>query len=214
MRTLAPFYARAPRAPWDGRMYRRALAADVERTAQELAAPALGLSSAAIDDVAAGLRQRIAELSGTLHGRIAMGRVVDAHGDLRPEHVFLTPEPQVIDCLEFSAELRLNDSAAELAFLALECERLGHPALAERLIGLYRHYCHDDVDAGLLDLYRRLHAFTRAKLAAWHLHGESPESASARWRERARWYLEVAGGAAPSRPSATRNGGGRGEPAT
>jgi aminoglycoside phosphotransferase family enzyme len=36
---------------------------------------------------------------------------VDTHGDLRPEHIFLADNPQVIYCLEFSTELRLQDSA-------------------------------------------------------------------------------------------------------
>jgi aminoglycoside phosphotransferase family enzyme len=126
------------------------------------------------------------------HARVAAERVVDAHGDLRPEHVFLTPEPQIIDCLEFSAELRLLDSAAETAFLALECERLGHAALAARLIELYRQYGRDDVDADLLGFYRSSQAFVRAKLAAWHLHDELPPATADHWRERTRWYLGVA----------------------
>src|SRR5204863_6064943 len=35
--------------------------------------------------------------------------VVDGHGDPRPDHVFLLPEPLMIDRLEFDADLRLVD---------------------------------------------------------------------------------------------------------
>ena len=33
--------------------------------------------------------------------RLDSGRVVEGHGDLRPEHICLGPVPQIIDCLEF-----------------------------------------------------------------------------------------------------------------
>lgn len=192
MRTLTAFYAAAARAPWDGRSYRRALTAELERTADDLSAPALGLDHAEVREIAAGLTSRITATAEAFHARIAAGRVVDAHGDLRLEHVFLTPEPQIIDCLEFSADLRLLDSAAEIAFLALECERLGHGRLAARLIELYKHYGNDDIGADLLAFYRASRAFVRAKLAAWHLHDELAPAMADHWRARANWYLGVA----------------------
>ena len=67
-----------------------------------------------------------------LEARAAQGRIVEGHGDLRPEHVFLDGEPQVIDCLEFDRDLRLLDPVDELAFLGLECERLGATWIGER----------------------------------------------------------------------------------
>jgi len=196
MKTLAHFYATAARAPWDGRAYRRALARELDATAEDLAAPALGLDAAEVREIAADLKRHIAARADTFHARTANGRVVDAHGDLRPEHVFLTPGPQIIDCLEFSAELRLRDSAAEIAFLALECERLGHAKLATRLVEIYRSHAHDDAGTELLGFYRRSQAFIRAKLAAWHLHDELAAETAGHWRDRARWYLAIA---APAR---------------
>ena len=61
--------------------------------------------------------------------RVTAGRVVDGHGDLRPEHIYVDGRPIVIDCLEFSEELRTVDIADELSFLAMECERLGDGGL-------------------------------------------------------------------------------------
>lgn len=190
---LVRFYASAARAPWDGRAYRRALTREIERTAVDLALPALGLDTDQVRALADRLATFTARHADLLHARVAAERVVDAHGDLRPEHIFLLPpEPQVIDCLEFSAELRLQDSAAELAFLALECDRLGHPALARRLLELYRRCSHDEVPADLYAFYRAERAFVRAKLAAWHLYDDLAADAAARWRARARWYLDTA----------------------
>jgi aminoglycoside phosphotransferase family enzyme len=209
MKKLTSFYAGAARAPWDGRAYRRALTTEIEHLAEDLAAPGHGLDVARVRAIAASLTGHIDAAAGAFHSRIASGRVVDAHGDLRPEHVFLLPEPQVIDCLEFSAELRLLDSAAEIAFLALECERLGHIALGRRLIELYRDCAGDDIDADLLCFYRAARAFGRAKLAAWHLHDGLAPAAAEHWRARARWYLDVAASqpavaAAHERPGASR----------
>jgi len=189
---LAHFYSTTVRAPWDGRAYRNALAREIEGTAAELTAPALGLDSARIEAIAAGLARRLETDAHEFHARVADGRIVDAHGDLRPEHVFLLPEPQIIDCLEFSSELRLLDSAAEIAFLALECERLGHLELGKRVLAHYRECAHDGCDPELLEFYRALRAFVRAKVAAWHLEDKLNADAQKHWRGRASWYLDAA----------------------
>ena len=70
--------------------------------------------------------------------RVAAGRVVDGHGDLRPEHIYLDVRPIVIDCIEFSDELRTVDIADELSFLAMECERLNDSGLGESVIAAYQ----------------------------------------------------------------------------
>ena len=60
-------------------------------------------------------------LSKRVRGRL----IVDGHGDLRPEHIWLGDPVRIIDCLEFNARLRACDPLDEIAFLSLECERLG-----------------------------------------------------------------------------------------
>jgi aminoglycoside phosphotransferase family enzyme len=192
---LARFYATAVRAAWDGAAYRAALDRDTERYARELMSPALQLDTARVTALAGRLRRFVATNAASLEARIAAGRVVDSHGDLRPEHVFLTPEPQVIDCLEFSAELRLQDSAAEAAFLALECERLHFTPLGARVLELYRSECRDGVPPELLAFYRARHALIRAVIAAWHLETEQPAPAASHWRALAHWYLDAGLGA-------------------
>jgi aminoglycoside phosphotransferase family enzyme len=197
MAVLARFYEQAAVAPWDGRAYRRALVEELDCTASELEHASLGLDGEQVRAVADLLRRFTVRRADLLHGRVAAQRVVDTHGDLRPEHIFLlTPEPQIIDCLEFSAELRLQDTAAEIAFLALECERLGHPPLARRLCDLYRKRCRDDVAPALLEFYRAQRAFVRAKLAGWHLHEPLTPDAASYWRGRTQWYLDEAAASA------------------
>lgn len=189
---LTRFYATSIRAPWDGRAYRRALAGEITRTAAELVSPVFCLDAARVGQIAAELAHRLDADAQTFHQRVADGRVVDAHGDLRPEHVFMLAEPQIIDCLEFSAELRLQDSAAEIAFLALECDRLGHSKIGARILEHYRECSHDECTRSLLQFYRASRAFVRAKVAAWHLEGELTADARAAWSDRAGWYLDAA----------------------
>ena len=63
----------------------------------------------------------LSQAPALFHQRAEDGRIIEAHGDLRPEHVcLLEPEPVIIDCLEFSRDLRTLDAAADLAFLAQE----------------------------------------------------------------------------------------------
>ena len=64
---------------------------------------------------------------------VTAGRIIDGHGDLRPEHICLTARPVVFDCLEFDPRLRLLDVADELSFLAMECDRLGAGAVGEQV---------------------------------------------------------------------------------
>jgi aminoglycoside phosphotransferase family enzyme len=131
--------------------------------------------------------------SGQVLGdRCSHGRIVDAHGDLRPEHILLGDDPQIIDCLEFSAELRMLDTAEEIAFLALECTALGRRDLAREVVALYREIGRDDVPQPLFDFYYGRRALVRALLSLWHLDEPLAEPLRAHWLGRASWYLEVA----------------------
>jgi aminoglycoside phosphotransferase family enzyme len=75
--------------------------------------------------------------------RLDSGRVVEGHGDLRPEHICLSSMPRIIDCLEFRADLRFVDPLDELAFLAMECERLGVRSVEPILLRRYCSRTHD-----------------------------------------------------------------------
>lgn len=101
-----------------------------------------------------------------LESRIAAERVVDGHGDLRPEHVYFVPQPVVIDCIEFNEEYRQIDTADELAFLAMECDRLGNAPAGDRVAEVYQENCHDRVSKELLAFYKAYRACVRAKVAA------------------------------------------------
>jgi aminoglycoside phosphotransferase family enzyme len=143
------------------------------------------------DSVAATLDRFDAALdrhSGALRARAAQCRIVDGHGDLRPEHVCLLQPPVVIDCLEFNAALRQVDPFDELAFLALECELAGAAWIGPRLIDGCSAALGEWPDAHLLPLYTAYRALLRARLALAHLlepQLRTPE----RWQPLARRYV-------------------------
>ncbi len=117
--------------------------------------------------------------------------LVDGHGDLRPEHVFLTEPPVVIDCLEFDARLRLADPYDELAFLGLECRMAGAPWIGARL---FRHFSQALGRAPApetMRIYMVARALTRARLALAHLLDPQPRDPD-RWPVVAAGYLESA----------------------
>jgi len=120
--------------------------------------------------------------------RVALGRVVEGHGDLRPEHVCLEPPPVVIDPLEFDDELRLLDAASELAFLALECERLRAAWFGNRVVARYVERSGDRAPPPVIALYRNQHALTRALIALRHIDDAAPAQ-QPRWRAKADEYL-------------------------
>lgn len=188
---LARFYAALPMEPLAPKAYRQLLAGRIEDNLRELGSPEFGLPR----DVPAGLArlqlhflQRHAEW---FDQRVQAGRIVEGHGDLRPEHVCLLAQPVVIDCLEFNREFRILDPADELGYLALECERLHAPQAARWLLDGYVEASGDAPPEALLHFYQCCRATLRAKLALWHLRDDGRHSPG-KWVATARDYLEWA----------------------
>jgi len=144
-----------------------------------LAAPLLAQVQRFLDDDSAALR-----------ARVVAGRVVDGHGDLRPEHVYLNTPPVIIDCLEFNERLRQVDPFDEITYLGLECARLGAPWIGPHLHLRLSAALGDTVDARLLRFYAGYRACVRARLALAHLADPSPREPG-RWQPLARAYLRL-----------------------
>lgn len=112
-------------ASLDAGGYRALLVRHIEGYERDLCEPAGALPRVRVEALCAQQRTLLAALSACLDARVVVGRIVEGHGDLRPEHIYLGEPSAIIDCLEFSAELRWLDAADEVGFLALECERAG-----------------------------------------------------------------------------------------
>ncbi len=186
---LAAFYDCAERTPMAAAAYRERIRADIAAKRASLERPRYGLVRA---DVLAAARRQTAWLGE--HGPLLDARaacLVDAHGDMRPEHVCLEERPVVIDCLEFDRDLRLLDPLSELSFLALECRRLGMPWIGERLFARYTEHDGEPAPAALLAFYQSYHALVRAAVAIWHLDDDGLAQTE-RFRARAAAYLRLA----------------------
>jgi aminoglycoside phosphotransferase family enzyme len=193
---LANFYAAEPPAVTDGEALAARLRAQVEANRRVLAtlepdaARALGEAQLAF----------ITEHRDWIDARAAGGCIVEAHGDLRPEHILLDDPPAVIDCLEFDRNLRILDRAEELEFLALECARLGHAATGDRIARECLARLGDAVPPALQRFYRSHRAATRAKLYVWRA-GEPDGGSPQEWHARSREYLVLAHEAASAAAS-------------
>lgn len=189
MRVLNDFYLRAPLVGGAARAYREALERAARAHCAELCKPAYGLPAALIERITAAQLRFVARHAGLLESRAA--RVVDGHGDLRPEHICLIDEPVIIDCLEFDRALRLLDPLDELAYLALECERLGAADIGAQVLTHYGQASGDDVPDALIHFYKSFRACLRAQIAIWHTVDGLVRDHN-RWQQRARDYLALA----------------------
>jgi aminoglycoside phosphotransferase family enzyme len=199
---LAHFYRGAPAVDMSAQEYVHRLRRESMRSREVLLDPRWQLpgSASALDRLDVALRRH----AHALGARAAQGRVLDGHGDLRPEHVCLVQPPMVIDCLEFNAALRQVDPFDEIAFLGLECEMAGAPWIAERLSSGCAVALEDWPGPVLMHLYTAQRALLRARLAMAHLLDPVPRTPE-KWLPRALRYIERASDAldalsAPSPP--------------
>jgi uncharacterized protein len=119
--------------------------------------------------------------------RVGAGRACDGHGDLLADDIFcLDDGPRVLDCLEFDDALRLDDALADVAFLAMDLERLGRPDLAQRFIAAYRTAARDTWPTSLAHHHIAYRAQVRAKVSAIRADQGVPGSA-----EKAQRLLEL-----------------------
>ena len=60
-----------------------------------------------------------------LASRLKAGFFRDCHGDLHSRNIFLLPEPQPFDCIEFNDDYRQIDVLNEIAFLCMDLDSFG-----------------------------------------------------------------------------------------
>jgi uncharacterized protein len=109
--------------------------------------------------------------------RIRAGKVRDCHGDLHMEHICLTEEIAIFDCIEFNDRFRYSDTVSDIAFLLMDLEFYGGEDLARYLWDAYREMAHEiDVEA-LLTFYKVYRAYVRGKVNSFQLDDDqiSPE---------------------------------------
>ncbi len=114
--------------------------------------------------------------------RIAEGKVCDGHGDLLADDIFcLDDGPRILDCIEFDDRLRYGDVLADVAFLAMDLERIGTPRLGRQFLGWYREFAAETYPASLAHHYLAYRAHVRSKVACLRVgQGDANAAATAR----------------------------------
>lgn len=183
---LSDFYSDAPAALVSPADYLSRFQCEQASNREVLLRPQFQLPQAAL----AINRLDMALATGTelLYGRARQQRVLDGHGDLRPEHICMLRPPVAIDCLEFNPQLRQVDPFDELAYLALECAMAGLPWVGERLLRGCAAALHDHPAPALTHLYTAHRALLRARLAMAHLLDSEPRTPT-KWAPQATRYI-------------------------
>lgn len=162
--TLASFHRQAERSPAvSAAATPAALGERWADTAAELT-PFVGerVDPGAYGQLTALADRFVAGRSPLFEQRIDQGRICDGHGDLQASDIFCLPDgPRLLDCLEFDDHLRHGDVLADVAFLAMDLERLRAPAAAELLVDRYRRQTGDPFPRSLLHYYVAARAHVR-----------------------------------------------------
>ena len=188
-RLLGDFYAALPSEEIAAEDYIGQFEVEHRKTAEVLTDPELTLDDPGLAAALDGFERAFDAARPLLRDRAGRGHVVEGHGDLRPEHLFLTEPPVIIDCLEFNRSLRLVDPLDEIAFLGMECAKLG----ADWVAGALYRALNGVLGAPppeLAEFYWRYRALLRARLSLLHLVLQ-PERTPWKWRPRARDYVAL-----------------------
>lgn len=123
-------------------------------------------------------------------------REVEGHGDLRPDHIYLQGESvSIIDCVEFSSEIRQVDPFEDIAFTTMGLRLEGREDLARSLALEYLHLYPDARGYLLLNLYEVYRASVRLMVDSLQLSNlsETPQNAGRRKRllDRSREYSSL-----------------------
>lgn len=188
---LVHFYQRAPVVRMTPEEHLADWRRNIAYNFRVLTESSLGLPVGQLAFVKSAQMQFLERRSGMLRRRVRQLAIVDCHGDLRPEHIWLDKPVKVIDRLEFNPRLRAVDPFDEIAFLSVECERLGASWAGDYIKRRVMRQLYPAPPEELLNFYRCCRATLRARLAIAHLlepHPRTPE----KWPRVARSYLRIA----------------------
>ncbi|MCH9662985.1 MAG: AAA family ATPase, partial [Gammaproteobacteria bacterium] len=133
------------------------------------------------------------EREGWFDQRVEAGRIRDCHGDLRAEHIYVEEGTlQIIDCIEFNPHFRYIDGVSEVAFLAMDLERLGFPSDADTFVRAYVEASGDITLYRLLDFYRCYRAYVRGKVRTFLLQDAAPHRDLSHLQRDAEWCFALA----------------------
>jgi aminoglycoside phosphotransferase family enzyme len=190
-RCLARFYRSATPVRMPAETVLLRFEAEHERDSKLLRDARFVIDHVAVRAVLAGMKRALSDVRPLIEARAGLKVYVEGQGDLRPEHICLIDQPVIIDCLEFNRDLRILDPFDEIAFLDLECERLGAGWVGQRFLLTCSKLIANPASDALIQFYRAARALLRARLALAHLVEPNPRTPE-KWDPRARQYIDLA----------------------
>jgi len=128
----------------------------------------IGLRSSSIIDHAIKTSDTFMERNKELLAqRRNAGYFRDCHGDLHSRNIFLLPDPQPFDCIEFNDDFRQIDVLNEVAFLCMDLDAFDRKDLSDLFIKYYNQFFPamiTDADRQLFVYYKSYRANIRAKV--------------------------------------------------
>jgi hypothetical protein len=115
------------------------------------------------------VKQFLAAHKTLFEKRIADHKIRDCHGDLHLEHICITDDIIIFDCIEFNERFRYADVAQDVAFLTMDIDFNGYSPHAQTFIQSYVKYSGDTDMPLLLNFYRCYCAYVRGKVTSFRL---------------------------------------------
>jgi aminoglycoside phosphotransferase family enzyme len=113
-------------------------------------------------------RKFLAERPDLFRQRMEQGRVLDGHGDLKPENLFLTVAgPVVTDCIEFNERFRYGDVLSDLGYLTMGLRAAGRLDLRKEFLDRYGEVGEPGFPEDLLSYYETYRAVVKGKIEGY-----------------------------------------------
>jgi aminoglycoside phosphotransferase family enzyme/predicted kinase len=129
----------------------------------------LSISAESFQEIKGSIRRFMQNQLPLFENRMATGKIRDCHGDLHLQHICLTDEVLIFDCIEFNQRFRYSDVAADIAFLLMDLDFHGYPLISAELASRYLDISRDWPLFLLLDFYKSYRAYVRGKVISFLL---------------------------------------------
>jgi aminoglycoside phosphotransferase family enzyme/predicted kinase len=127
------------------------------------------ISEAKFQHIKAYTKRFIKDNTALFNKRVAEGRIRDCHGDLHAAHICFSNGICIYDCIEFNDRFRYSDTAAEVAFLAMDLDHYGRADLSRSFVNAYIASSQDKELKKLLNFYKCYRAYVRGKVESFKL---------------------------------------------
>ena len=102
--------------------------------------------------------------------RVKEKKIRNCHGDIHSGNIFITDRILIFDAIEFNERFRYSDTAADIAFLAMDLDFKKRIDLSRFLVEKYMLHSRDKELDKILPFYKCYRAFVRGKVIGFKLN--------------------------------------------